>query len=629
MPVCHYLGQSVAQWSGMGASGVTELLFPRRVTVPPTPRRAFCSMCRFRTQFRILLGMTVCTLLAALFGEAAAQEAPVRVELVGIRGAERRNVMASLSIALSGSEHIVSESRVRRLHARALGEIELALQPFGYYRPHVESSLRYEGHRWIARYVIDPEARVVVAQVAIEITGDGSEQQAFRRAVAAYPLAVGDPLSHAAYELGKTRLVNTASQLGYLDAGFERSELRISLESYTAEIDLVYNTGPRFRFGPVTFDQEIVDPELLRSSVNFRQGEPFSITPLLDLQTTLGDSPYFSRVEVVPRRDLADGLDVPVEVHLVARRPQRYEFGVGYGTNTGPRGSFEVEFRRLNRSGHRANAQMSVSLIEKRLSGRYVIPLPYARTHLFSLAGGFARLTPTTSSSDVVLASATLGRSRGRWQETIALTFQFEDFVVGSDTGKADILMPSVSWSFTDADDRLYPSRGIRVRLEVSGAARGVGSSASFGTLSLGGKFIRSLLPRTRVLVRLDLGGTVTSQLRELPPSLRFFAGGDQSVRGYAFQSLGPMDQFGNVIGGRALAVASLELEQRFLRQWGVAAFIDAGNALDGWSGHLEQGVGGGIRWLSPVGLVRFDLAVAVSQAGNPIRFHVTIGPDL
>jgi translocation and assembly module TamA len=583
----------------------------------------------FQLHIRVVFGVLGAVLFPVAPDSAGAQDAPVRIQVEGVRGEERRNVMATLSIALSGSERVVSESRVRQLHSRAPGEVNLALQPFGYYRSQVESNLHFERDVWVASYVIDLGPRVTVSTVDIAITGDGREQEAFRRTVASYPLAPGGPLLHAAYELGKTRLINTASELGYLDARFERSELRVDLESYTAEIDLVYHTGPRFNFGPVTFDQDIVDPDLLRSSVGFRQGEPFSVTSLLDLQSTLGDSPYFSRVEVVPRRDLADGLEVPVEVHLVPRRPQRYEIGVGYGTNTGPRGSFEAEFRRLNRRGHRSGAQISASLIERRVSGRYVIPLAHTRSGVFSIAVGYARLTPTTSSSDVILASGTLGRTRGHWQETVDLTFQLEDFVVGSDTGKANLLMPSLSWSLTKADDRLFPTRGGRIHMELLGAARGLGSTASFGTVKLSGKLIRSLLARTRLLVRLDLGGTVTSQLRELPPSIRFFAGGDQSVRGYEYRSLGPVDEFGNVIGGQTLAVASVELEQRLIRRWGVAGFVDAGNAFDSWSGSLEYGVGGGIRWLSPVGLVRLDLAVAVSQPGNPLRFHITIGPDL
>jgi translocation and assembly module TamA len=131
------------------------------------------------------------------------------------------------------------------------------------------------------------------------------------------------------------------------------------------------------------------------------------------------------------------------------------------------------------------------------------------------------------------------------------------------------------------------------------------------------------------VLARIDLGGTVTHQLRDLPPSIRFFSGGDQSVRGFEYRSLGPVDEFGNVIGGRVLAVGSIEFDREIIRRFGIAGFVDVGNAMDRFEWSLERSVGGGVRWLSPVGLVRLDLAFAVSRDGHPLRFHLTVGPDL
>jgi translocation and assembly module TamA len=565
----------------------------------------------------------------SLAGETRPQDAPVRVQIDGIRGAERRNALTTLSIALATSERVVNEARIQRMHARAPAEIALALQPFGYYRPQVESDLIREPRRWTARYLVNPGPRVTVRRVSVEVTGDGAGEAGFREAVQRFPLTEGAPLSHVTYELGKTRLLNVASELGYLDGRFETHELRVDPESYTAEVRLAFDTGPRYRFGTVSFDQDVIDPAVLESYVRFQRGEPFSTLPLLGLQSALSDSPYFSRVEVVPRRDLAQGMEVPIEVNLVPRRPQRYEVGVGYGTNTGLRGSLQMELRRLNRRGHRALGEILASAIEKRVSGRYVVPFGTPGQQVLSLAAGIARLTPSTSSSDAIVVSTTLAQSHGRWQETFALTFQLEDFEVGADSGTSYLLMPSASWSLTRANDRVFPTRGGRVRLELQGAVRGLGADASFGRIRVNSKIVQAITAHTRLLARLDLGGTVTSQLRELPPSIRFFAGGDQSVRGYEYRSLGPVDDFGNVIGGRVLAVASLEVDQRVFNRFMLAGFLDVGNAMDSVNWNLEQGLGGGVRWLSPVGLVRLDVAVALSRAGNPLRLHITVGPDL
>ena len=561
--------------------------------------------------------------------ELGAQDGRVQVEIEGLQDPERRNVMATLSIAAARTERTIAEARVRRLHARAPGEISLALQPYGLYGPEIESDLRYQGEVWIGRYVVTPGPRVIFREVDIRMTGDGVNEAPFLRLQENSPLTDGAPLSHATYEQEKARLLAAAAELGYLDARFDRHEIRVDRESLSAGIVLWFETGPQFRFGPVTFEQDVVRPELLQGRVGFRRGEPFSVSSLLELQASLGDSPYCSRVEVVPRRDLAEDLEVPVEVHLVPSRPQRYQVGVGFSTNSGPRLSFDVALRRLNRSGHRAEAEISASLIEQRISGRYLIPFAYPNTELLTFAAGYAHLDPTTSTSDVILVSTSLGRSRGAWQETFTVGFHHDAFTVGADTGVADLLVPGAGWSLTRSNNRVFPTRGGRLRFEVQGARSGAGSSASFLRVKATGKLVRSLGPRTRVLLRAEGGATVTSQLRELPPSFRFFAGGDQSIRGYQFRSLGPTDAAGNVIGGRLLATASVELEQRFLERWGVAVFLDGGNAFDSLSQGFEYGVGGGVRWISPVGLVRIDVAVAVSETERPVRLHVTIGPGL
>src|SRR5690606_9543527 len=119
---------------------------------------------------------------------------------------------------------------------------------------------------------------------------------------------------------------------------------------------------------------------------------------------------------------------------------------------------------------------------------------------------------------------------------------------------------------------------------------------------------------------------TRIDEFSELPASLRFFAGGDQSVRGYRYNSLGPTDASGEVIGGRKLLVGSLEYEHRIRGGWSAAVFYDAGNALEDYGDSLARGAGFGVRWLSPIGQVRIDLASALSEDGNPWRLHLNIG---
>lgn len=583
------------------------------------------------------------TALLCLASLGHAQTGRIQVTIEGVNGAVRDNVRSVLSLASAAREGELPIERVRRLHARAPGEIRLALQPFGFYRPQIESGLQTPGDRWTAQYRIDPGPPLRTGRLTVELRGVGADDPQLQAAADRFPLREGAPLEHASYEAGKAALTREAADRGYLDARFMTSEMRIDLEAYTSEIVLLFETGPRFFFGPVVFNQDVLDPDVLRGYVTFQPGEPFSASRLLELQRALSGGPYFGRVEVLPRRDQADSLRVPIEVDLEPRRPQRYELGVGYGTDTGPRGTFEAEHRRLNRHGHRAGAELKASDVEQSITGRYLIPSRYPRTSVLTLYAGFARLDPRTSDSDKILVGASLARLRGDWQEVLSLSFEREAFDVGPDTGRSNLLIPSASWSRTWADDRVFPTHGQRVRINLMASHDAVLSSASFAQARINAKFIRSLMSRTRLIARADLGATYTSsfdEFRELPPTVRFFAGGDQSVRGFSFRALGPAelgaDGIPRVIGGRALAVASIELEQRFLNRWAIAAFYDAGNAfefdaanLPGLSNTLKQGTGLGLRWLSPIGMVRADAAFGVSEDDVPFRFHLVIGPDL
>jgi translocation and assembly module TamA len=468
-----------------------------------------------------------------------------------------------------------------------------------------------------------------VRKVDLSLRGPGRGEPAFRELVERFPLGGGDTLRHAEYELAKLEFLAVAADSGYLVAAFDTAVVLVDRSAATADIVLRFDTGERFSFGPVTFNQDVLDEERLQAQVPFRPGEPYRVDKLLQLQTALTDGSYFSRVEVRPLVVEAREGRVPIEVDLVPTRPRAYEVGAGYGTDTGPRGTAGVKFRRINRAGHHAESELIVSTLERSLSAQYMIPGAFLPTGLLTFLGGYANLDPTTSKSEAIILGARFGRPRGRWRETLSLTYQHESFEVGLDQGVADLLFGGINRERTVADSRVFPARGHRLRFEVQGSPGGALASAGFLQLEASGKLIRSLDTRTRVLARAELGQLFTGEFRQLPPTIRYFTGGDQSVRGYRYLQLGPRDVAGNVIGGKALVAASVELDHRVFKSWSVAMFYDAGNALDELSLSLQQGAGVGIRWLSPIGLIRLDGAFAISRTDSPFRVHFSIGPDL
>ena len=566
----------------------------------------------------------------------------LRVEIEGLGGAlsglvstqslrgtvVKQNVESMLTIYQDRHEDTLTVGGIRRLHARAPEEIRKALEPFGFYRPQIDASLERDGERWVARYVVDPGPPIPVESVEVSVTGEGRWDWGFRRDVEQFPLKKGDTLVHPIYEAGKAAFLDTAARIGYLDGEFTVSRVRVDLKTYSASIDLEYATGPRYLFGPVRFKQDVLDPDLLREYVPWKEGEPLNQEEILDLQNALASTSYFRRVEVVPAREEAEGLEIPIVVDLLPSRPRRYRFGVGYGTDTGFRGSVDAQFRRLNRHGHHAGVTLLGSQLEQSATARYVIPTGSPRTDAWTFTLGWARLAPTTSTSRTAFASADYSFAAGHWRHSLALAYSRDVFTVGLDAGTALLLSPIVNSTLIVADDRIDTRKGYRIQVQVSGASQSVGSNVSFVRGLVGAKGILPVTPKDRLIGRAALGALTTSDFHALPPRVRFFAGGDTSVRGYKYESIGETDAEGNVIGGTRLQVVSIELEHRFLPKWGGAVFFDAGNALDKFTTDLAKGVGIGVRWLSPVGPVRVDGAYALDPPGG-VRLVINIGPDL
>jgi translocation and assembly module TamA len=578
-----------------------------------------------------LIAVAAATLLARpAAGQLSQGPHQVTVEIEGIEGPVAANVRTVLAIARAADQGALTLDRAVRLHRTADADIGTGLEPFGYYRPRIRKSLREEGGGLIARYAIDPGPPVIVTRADIQIRGEGADDPAFSELVADFPLARGDTLLHLPYQNAKLALLTLAADSGYLVAAFDTSVIRIDRAESTAEIFIRFDTGPRYRFGPVAFHQTILDTGFLRTRVPFKQGEPYQRDKVLEMQQNLAEDPYFERVEVIPRPERAESLLVPIDVDLVPRKPQAYEVGAGYGTDNGPRGRAAARLRRLNRVGHHAELEVVGSFIEQSTSLQYMIPAFAHPKGMLTLVAGYAILNPSTSSSRTMLASARLSRPRLGWRETFSLSYQREAFRVTSDSSTSTLLMPGASWERTRSNDRLFPTSGLRTRLELQGAHDGLLSSASLFRVSLAAKAIQGFGDRIRLIARTDLGRIFTSEFRDLPPTLRFFAGGDQSVRGFGYRSLGPLDPKGRVTGGPNLVVGSIEMDYRIMPRWAVAVFTDAGNALDDFSLKLlEQGVGAGIRWISPIGMIRIDGAFPVSEPGSKFRLHLSIGPDL
>ena len=574
---------------------------------------------------RLLLTLIVCLNSTTLYAQSN-----VNIKVNGLNKLLEDNVRLFLSIEQQNNHALINEGRLYRLHKKAPQEISNALQPFGYYRPEIETSLTQPTpNQWQATYIINPGPPLPIGQLNFTVSEEMSKDPEFLSLIKKSSLRKGKTFNHLDYDNFKTSLSKLAAERGYFNATFTEHRVEIDLDAYEARINLHYDGGSRYHFGDVLLKQDVLKQEFLQRYIPFEKGSPYTLSEVIDLQQALNDSDYFQTVEVSPGQPQSESTEIPIAVTLTPRKPNRYSIGLGYGTDTGARARFGWEKPRLNRRGHRFNSEARISEIGYSLSGHYRVPVLNPRTDQMVYSAGIVKEETDASNSTVRTVGASLNRSRKSWRESVSVNYQKEEYIIADERGASTLLIPGVNWSRIWGHKLIYTLEGLRFNIGMRGASKSLVSDTNFFQLQGGIKAIHPFGRRGRIIAHGKLGGTSTEEFDQLPSSVRFFAGGSQSVRGYSYNSLGPENENGDVVGGKYLMVGSIEYEHNFGNKWGAALFYDAGNAIDDTDEKLERGAGFGFRWQSPIGPVRIDLASAISRDNRPWRIHITIGPDL
>ena len=552
----------------------------------------------------------------------------VRITVKGLNGDLKTNVLAFLSVEQEKKRESLTPSRLRLLHKRATEEIRKALQPFGYFKPRVEGRLEQKDEIYWLTYQIEPGPQVRLGEVDFQVAGEGRNDP---RVNTRFPLSEGDALDQVAYEKAKQQLLADTVEAGYLNARYTKHQLQVDLERYSASIRLHLDTGVRFFFGEVHFLQDVMNPEFLNRYVRFRPGDPYSYEKLLTLQSNLIDSEYFKSVEVHAQRERAEGDRVPIDIELTPNKRDRYRIGLGYSTDTGPRLTLDWKRRRVGPNGHRMRSELRVSKPHSTLSAEYLIPLQRPSKDYLSYGASSDRYDTDSRKGYLTLVNArqSVGSEIG-WRRTVGLDYSYESYELADQEDIAFLLVPNIQWTRLKTDKKDFLLSGYKLDYRLEGAYDKFFSKTSYLQFSTHDKGIYGLNEDWRLLARVDLGATRTDDLLKLPASKRFFAGGDNSIRGFDFEKLGPTNADGELVGGRYLAVGSVELERRIAGKWSGAVFFDAGNAFDpDYEAKVEYGAGFGVRWRSPVGPLRVDFASGLSADETQLRLHVVIGPEL
>lgn len=573
----------------------------------------------------ILFPFRRCYWLLLAFWLTASASAAVRLEVNGAPAALRDNIRAHVG----DLPQEVSETG-RREQRRIREAATEAAQALGYYNSDFQLTREARGDDVVFRMQVTPGEQVRVSTVELEMLGEAQQDQVFEAALQQLPLKPGQPLNHGDYEAAKQALQNLALRRGYFDARFSRHQVLVDAAENTADIKLSFDSGGRYRIGEIRFPQTLFDRDLLVKMVPFEQGDPYEAEEIVALNRNLLESQYFGTVRVRPLPDQATEEQVPIDVALEPAEPNRVGLGLGYSTDIGPRAQINWQRRWVNRRGHSAGAQLELSEPRQTLESVYRIPLSSPIDDVLEFQLGLqAEEFQDAESERLTLLAQRLQRLESDWRRTISIRWDYSDFSIGEVHDITQLVLPGLGFSRTRTSGGLDPYRGDRLLFNLEATHPWLGSDIELQRLRLGARWLHSVERKHRILLRADAGALSASDFDQVPPSLRFFAGGDQSIRGFAYNSVGPRNAAGEIVGGRFLLTGSAEYAWQFHPSWRLALFVDGGNAMNSLDTDPKIGAGFGLHWISPVGPIRLDLGWGVSEDDVPFRLHFSMGPQL
>ncbi|MBE0509781.1 MAG: BamA/TamA family outer membrane protein [Gammaproteobacteria bacterium] len=586
----------------------------------PTPARRLC------------LASWLALALLCLPGLLAAQ-APraIQLQLLGVEDELHSTLLNNLSVRQLSNDQYPAQTDF--LFRRGDRELLDALRALGYYRAEVVGSLQREQDRTLIRFQIQRGPAVQIRSLSLRIRGPGANEQAWRDyRQFDLPLKTGQRLVHADYEKTISDLMNIAHNHGYLDARYLQRRFEVSPERGEAAIFIELETGEAYLFGTVSFDPATtIEHNFLQRFVEFRPGDRFSNSALSELQQTLISSRYFSMVRYEPRFTEQQERQIPVHVQLEDNLPHRYRVGLGAGSDTGARLLFGFENRLVNKDGHRYEFDGLLGQRAQSALFNYSIPGRRPARQKWNLRTGWeATQSDVLERSRTTLMPEYTHLTRSDWLLAPYVSLEREVFSYSDEDRQiSQLLLGGIGVQKRVLNQTSYPSRGYRHNLALRTSQRNPISDSEFTQLDLGSKGIYSPRDNWRLIARGRIATTWSDELEELPASYRFLLGGE-TLRGFAFESVGLPTEDGGITGAKHMALASLETDYRLTRWFGVAAFSDAGQVYDDKiDTQLKIGSGVGLRGFTPVGVVRLDMAWAISEPERPWRLHFSLGLDL
>lgn len=559
--------------------------------------------------------------------QAQAQTPSYRVDITGAGGLTSF-LNDNLDISRKQSSTELSEDEVQRLAGIAPQQIRSLLATEGYFSTTVKHELDREASPWIARFTVTLGPRTLVESVNITFKGDivAANPQRVERLKRRWLLQAGAIFQQKAWDDAKSDLLKALLIRDYPVAAITQSEARIEPNTSSAVLTVEVDSGPAFTFGELQIEGLQRYQRGMIDDLNpIKPGEPYSQEKLNELQARVQNTGYFKSVFATVEMDASKPVAVPIRLDVSENERKRLSLGMGFSTDSGARGQIKWLDRNFLDRNWRLESNLRVDR-DTRVIGSDVYLQPLNNGWRPSVGAHYEYTNSAGEINNKLLSSARLTSPDTNDEKVWALSFYADRQRIGEDfANNREALIGSFIYTRRRVNNLILPSRGYVASIELGAGPAGLINKKSLARVVGRATYLSPYYnKRWQAVLRGQVGQVFGANRDTVPGDLLFRTGGDQTVRGYSYNTLG-VAQNGAIVGGTVSAVISAELVYRITPEWGAAVFTDAGNAADSWSDFkLKQGSGVGARWRSPIGQVNLDLAYG-HETKEP-RLHFSIG---
>lgn len=570
---------------------------------------------------KIIYKFYTCCILSCL---SLSVTAAVNYEVTGTNDDKSiANLMVYLE-ALTAPEDVDNDNYLNEV----INTSQDSLMAIGYYQSTVEASVSEEKSQTVTVNVTLGD-RTKIVKLDIQLTGEALSDENFKSLTLNFPIKEGQFLDHGEYESAKGTFKALAQRYGYFDSRYTKSTIEVTQSENKAIVYLWFDSGIRYTFGNLIFDNESPAEDYIHTLQNFKANDPYDSNSLSAFNQELNQTGYFKSITILPDFDNKEDRQIPLHVITYMRPEDSFNTGLGYSTDEGIRGKFRWTRPWINKYGHSIESNITGSVPKQEASITYKIPIDDPLYDYFSIQSGYKMLDQNdTDTKQYILSFNRHWRLDNDWLRTIYLRYDNESGTQGQQDFSTALILPGISFSRTRSSGGINVDWGDKQLAYFEFAEDSLFSTDDVIKVYGQTKIIRSYSGH-QFVASAEAGAIISDSIYNVPSSMRFFTGGDQSIRGYGYEDIAPSDSDGYLIGGSYLATSSFEYRYPLTPSWKLALFTDVGTATDDFSEPLSIGSGAGVVWASPVGPIRFYVAVPLSNSDDAFKIHIMIGPEL